>query len=248
MTKPVIYCLDIETAPLLVYAWHLRETPAVPLNMVHTDWSLLSFAAKRLDKKSMVYRDNRGAKDPRNDRGLMLGLWTVLNEADIVVGHNLKQFDLKKINARFALYDMKPPSPYKAVDTLSEARKCFAFSSNKLEFLSGKLTNQAKLKHNEFPGFSLWTECLNSNPRAWRALERYNKADVIATEELYLKLRPWMGTHPHVGIYVDAPDLCPKCGSAQLQHRGYSTTQAGKYPRLRCNECLGWSRGRKKVA
>lgn len=247
-TGAVITCLDIETAPLVVYTWSLKDIKYLPLEMVIDDWSLLAFAATRVEGEEIVYQDNRTQSDPRDDFELCKALWKVLDESDIIVGHNVKAFDLKKINARFITYHLHPPSPYRIIDTLLEARRLAAFSSNKLEWLAAALTSEPKSKHHEFPGFSLWSECLRGNQSAWAELEKYNTQDVIATEQLYLKLRPWMTGHPHVGIYQDSPDHCPKCGSDEVQHRGYAMTQAGRYPRMRCNDCYGWSRGRKKAA
>lgn len=245
--SPIIYVLDVETAPLEVYSWGLWDVN-VALNQIITEWSLLSFAAKRLDRKAMVYRDNRGQKDTRDDKGLMVGLWSVLNEADIIIAQNGKKFDLRKINARFAMLGFSPPSPYRVIDTVLEARKSFGFTSNKLEWLSKYLTTSPKSQHKRFPGFELWTECLKDNLKAWKEMELYNKRDVLATEQLYYKLRPWMPTHLNVGGFNLLEDvLCPKCGSSNIQKRGFVHTNLGKYSRLRCNECKGWSRGRENL-
>ena len=37
---------------------------------------------------------------------------------------------------------------------------------------------------------------------------------------------------------------CPKCGSENLQRRGFATTTVGKYQRYQCKDCGGWLRGR----
>ena len=89
MTAPITYTLDVETAPLEVYSWGIWDVN-VALNQIITEWSLLSFAAKRIDQKNVLYLDNRGQKDTRDDRGLMLSLWSVLNDADIVIAQNGK--------------------------------------------------------------------------------------------------------------------------------------------------------------
>ena len=230
--------LDIETAPLEVYSWGLWKQN-IGLDQIQNEWSLLSYAVKRLDKKEIRYSDNREAEDPRDDYALLADLWSILNEADIVIAQNGKQFDLKRINARFAMLNFSPPSPVRVIDTVLEARKKFGFTSNKLEWLSTHLTCEKKSKHKRFPGFSLWAECLKGNKAAWDEMKRYNIADVKATEELYLKLRPWIDRHPNVALGVEA---CPRCGSEDLQFRGTVATQSGVYQRIRCSECRGWSR------
>jgi hypothetical protein len=67
----------------------------------------------------------------------------------------------------------------------------------------------------------------------------------VATEKVYLKLRPYIVGHPNVGNYDDNEErVCPKCGSHKVQQRGFSVTQAGKYARYQCTSCGGWSRSR----
>lgn len=247
MTGPVIFTLDVETAPLEVYCWGLWDVN-VALNQVITEWSLLSYAAKRLGSKEVAYRDNRGQENARDDYALLADLWGVLDGADIVIAQNGKKFDIKKINARFAILGFPPPSPVRVIDTVLEARRTFGFTSNKLEWLSAHLTCAKKSQHKKFPGFELWTECLKGNIKAWNEMRRYNIADVVATEELYLKLRPWIDRHPNVSAYAAKPsESCPKCGSDDLQHRGKTHTNTGVYRRIRCNGCFGWSRARQNL-
>lgn len=244
MTRPVIITLDIETAPLEVYSWGLWKID-VGLNQIITEWSILAFAVKELGSGEIIYRDNRNEEDPRDDYQLLSDLWAVLDRADIVIAQNGRKFDMKKINARFAMTGFPPPSPIRLIDTVVEARRKFGFTSNKLEWLSKHLTTTKKSAHKKFPGFELWTECLAGNKSAWNEMQRYNIADVEATEELYLKLRPWIDRHPNVAVYESSEDeRCPKCGSSDVQHRGSVHTNAGLYRRLRCNECEGWSRSR----
>ena len=40
-------------------------------------------------------------KDKTDDKALMRKLWDLMDEADIVIGHNCDSFDIKKINSRF---------------------------------------------------------------------------------------------------------------------------------------------------
>jgi uncharacterized protein YprB with RNaseH-like and TPR domain len=109
----------------------------------------------------------------------------------IVVAQNGVRFDVKKINARFVLLGMPPPSPFRVVDTMLEARRHFGFTSNKLEWMTDKLcTTHKKKRHAKFPGFELWRECLAGNHEAWDEMREYNIDDVLSLEELYLVMRP----------------------------------------------------------
>lgn len=249
MTARVLL-LDIETAPIDAAVWKIWQEN-VGLEQIGADWYILSFSAKWLgDKKAKVmYFDSAGRPDKENDQHLLGKLWDLLDAADIAVAHNGRRFDLRKINTRFIINGFPPPSPYVIVDTLEIAKRHFAFTSNKLQFLSETLCASKKRLHGQFPGYLLWKECLRDNPKAWAEMRRYNIQDVVTLEELYLLLRPWMVGHPNVGnIGGDAKRItCPKCGSTHVHKRGSYYTQVGVYQRYRCASCGGWSRGREQI-
>lgn len=246
MTEARIATLDIETSPILAYVWGLFKQ-FVGLNQIHTDWSILAFSYKWLDEKNVIHHNTggRGKAKVRDDSQLLKLLWSVLDEADIIIAQNGVKFDIKKINARFIQAGLPPPSPYKVVDTMLEARKIAAFTSNKLAWLSDVLTDVPKDEHKEFPGFELWEACLADNPKAWKAMQKYNDIDILGTEQVYLKLRPYMIGHPNLAAYNDSTDIqCPKCSSTKVQKRGLTVTQSGQYQRLQCGGCGGWARTR----
>lgn len=249
MSEPRILVLDIETAPLESYTWGIWEQN-VGLDQIKTEWSILAFAAKWVGKRGVIYKDTsgRGAKHVRDDKKLVGEIWSLLDQADIVVAQNGVRFDVKKINSRLVMHGLGPYSPIRVVDTLNVAKKHFAFTSNKLEWQSKHLTDSPKSKHKKFPGFELWLECLADNPAAWAEMEKYNKQDVVATEKLYITQRPWIAQHPNLGTYSDrAQASCPKCDSTNLQARGYTVMQQGKYQRYQCQACGGWSRGKQML-
>lgn len=242
MTGPRIAVYDIEIAPNLVYTWGLfKQNIGIP--QIVRDWSLLSITHKWLGEKEVHYADC--SDNPMDDSALVAKAWELFDEADILVGQNSKHFDTRKMNARFIELGFPPYSPIREIDTKEEAAKLAMFTSNKLEWLAPHLTDVEKDKHTEFPGYELFTECLNGNPRAWEAMRKYNPRDVIATEKLYLKLRPWIKGHPNVGNYNDREVMqCTACGSEDVQRRGYRYTQVGVYPRFQCNHCGHWNHGR----
>ena len=234
---PKILVVDIESAPIVSYTWGLFDQN-VGLNQIKQDWYILSWSAKWLGEDKVMYQDLRGKERTKTDKSLLKGIWDLLNEADIVVGQNSKRFDVKKLNARFVLNGFQPPSVYKQIDTLVLAKKHFAFTSNKLEYMTDKLcTTHKKIKHVEFGGFELWKECLAGNKKAWAQMEAYNKADVLSTEELYTKLIPW-DSSLNFNIYrpEGVVSQC-SCGSVKLNRRGYYYTSVAKYQKWRCMKC-----------
>jgi uncharacterized protein YprB with RNaseH-like and TPR domain len=240
--KPKILFLDIETTPLAGYSWGIWEQN-IGLNQIIKEWSVLSYAGKFLNESEIYYNDTRIKKDVRDDSTLLSELHRLLDTADIVVAQNGKQFDIKKINARMIMKGMKPYSPVRVVDTKIIAKQVAAFTSNKLEWLAEYLTDSPKSQHKKFPGFEMWDECLKSNPKAFAEMKKYNIQDIISLEKLYKRLLPWIVGHPNLGAYSEEA-MCTKCGSKQVQHRGFAVLQQGKYHRYHCQDCGGWSRGK----
>lgn len=247
--RPKIGLIDIETAPLGAAVWGLWDQN-VGLNQIENEWTIMSFALKPLGgpKSSIEYLDTSQAETPRNDAHIVQRLWEVLNEYDVLIAHNGKKFDMKKIRARMIMLGYKPHSPVKLEDTLLFAKQVACFTSNKLEWLTTYLSAQKKDVHSEFPGHELWNECLKGNPKAWKVMKKYNIRDITSLEDVYFKLRPWVQGAVNLAVYDDSNEAvcCPVCGSDDVEQDGWSFTQTGKYLRYHCKDerCGAWSRSR----
>lgn len=240
--KSKILIYDIETAPNLSYVWGQYEQ-----NVIEHDrqWYMLCWAAKWLGEKK-VYTSSLPdyklyKKDPENDKEVVLALWKMLNEADVVIAHNGVSFDNKKTNARLIAHDIKPPSPYKTVDTRLVAKRYFKFNSNRLDDLGDYLGVGRKIQTG---GFELWKGCMEGDKKSWKKMLKYNRQDVKLLEEVYLKLRPWITSHPNRALLDEKVKSCPNCASTKLQRRGYMTTRVSKFQRWCCTNCGAWSRSR----
>lgn len=244
---PRILIIDIESAPIEAFCWGLWDQN-IGLDFIKVDWSILSFAAQWYDSpRKTIYADTggRGPDKTRDDYPLLGSIWELLNEADIVIAQNGRRFDVRKINARLIQHGYAPYSPVRVIDTLLEARKYFAFTSQKLAWTSKLLTDAPKSEHKRFPGFELWTECLLDNPIAWREMRKYNIQDIVSTRKVYDKLRPWIRNHPNVSTFDLKPGACcPNCGSADIKHTGSATLQSGVYSQYQCLSCGAWPRGK----
>jgi DNA polymerase elongation subunit (family B) len=243
--QPKILLLDIETAPMISYIWSLYQD-SINTDFVINDWYVLSWAAKYLNNNKVyckalcdypLYK-----KEQENDKELLKDMWKLLDDADIVIAHNGLKFDLRRLNARFVFHGMPPPSPYKVIDTLREAKKHFKFTSNRLNDL-GKMFNVGqKVKTG---GFELWRDVLANKSSAWRKMKCYNKGDVVLLEKVYHKILPYIVNHPNFNVYSEAKDtVCPKCGSKNWIYRGIYYCNVTAYKRITCKDCGGWSRTR----
>ncbi len=170
--------------------------------------------------------------DKENDKQLVERLWKVLNDADIVVCHNVK-FDLRKSNARLVVHGLSPPSAYKTVDTLLLARRHFAFDSNKLDDLGRYLGCGRKIPHT---GNHLWLGCMSGDKSAWATMRKYNAMDVTLLERVYLKLRPWATNHPNLNHFTRKKG-CPLCQSLKVVCDGFRHLATGRRQGYLCRGC-----------
>lgn len=239
-----VLILDIETAPNIAYVW-----AAWKQNIYQKQWvkksHIMSFAAKWLHHDEVMYKENR----KEDDAVLVKELFNLLDEADIVVAHNGKKFDIPMIIGRGVVHQYKPPSPFFVVDTCVVARQELRLVSNSLANLCEELNLPLKQDHEKFPGFELWLECLRGNDEAWEEMKDYNVADIVSLEALYLRLLPYMKHHPNVSTFIEGEVVeCPKCSSKDNEKRGTYRTKSGlTYQRFRCKSCGGWHRSRRKT-
>jgi hypothetical protein len=238
---PKILVFDIETAPMEFYGWGLFKQVILP-HAVKKSWSILTWSAKWLFDDSLISQHVTGAEAyNRTDASVIPGLWKLFDEADILIGHNINQFDVRRANLRFAVNGLNPPNPYRTIDTCSHAKKIFNAPSYKLDFLNETFGIQCK----DNAPFEWWKQSAEGNVEYIKKLSSYNNTDVLVTEELYLKLRPWMKGHPNVALYINTDEtLCTNCGNENLSWGGYYYTPAGKYKSFRCNNCGAIGRSR----
>lgn len=243
-----VLLFDIETAPIIAHVWSLWDNN-VGLNQIVSDWHVLSWSAKWLHapENEVMYMDQRNVKNIENDKKILKEMWSLLDEADVVITQNGKSFDQRKLQARFLLNKFDPHSSYKHIDVKVEAQRLFGFPSHKLEYMTDKINKiYKKLKHKKFPGHELWTECLKNNIEAWEEMETYNKHDVLALEELFVNIAPW-GINVNFNIYTEGEEHVCKCGSKEHSKNGFYYTAVGKFQRYKCKQCGAESRDRQNL-
>lgn len=239
-SAPRTLVLDIETRPHLAHVWRLWDEN-VPLARLVEAGSVICFAAKWTDRKRIeFYSDHHHGHET-----MVAEAWRLVDEADVVVSYNGRAFDMKHLAREFVVAGMPPPSPYQDVDLYRVVRSSFKFASNKLEHVATELGLGGKAGTG---GFELWVECMANDPKAWRTMRRYNRRDVELTEELYLRVLPWVRSHPNVGLFTGERRVCPTCGSTKVRPNGFRHTTAGVYRRLRCEGCGASSREAKRLS
>ena len=136
-TPAKIFITDIETAQMVVKVWQLRKNDFIQHHRIVKDWFVMMWAGKwyRSNEVLSACVTPKEAKK-RDDSRILEEIWELLDKADIIIGHNIRNFDLKKLNARFLKHRQLPPSSYQIVDTLSHSRQNFGLSSHKLDHIT----------------------------------------------------------------------------------------------------------------
>lgn len=233
--------LDIETAPNVGYTWSKWQTNVIEFTR---NWYILSVSWSWYGNRkvySAALPDFKGYKPTSdNDRSLTAKIRELLDEADIVVAHHGNSFDIPKIQTRILKWGIKPPSPFRAVDTKKIAAAKFALTSNSLKDIGAYLGVGSKM---ETGGFSLWLGCMAGDPKAWAKMVRYNKQDVRLLYSIYERLLPWDDFHPNVTLGSGTGFACPRCGSTDVVRRGWTYLKSWRAQRFVCLDCGRWSKG-----
>ena len=234
--RPRILFIDIETRPLEVYTWQLKNYGYTPVGMIKGDWGIVSVAAKWRGKSKVYQYDLRRNITSKDEIGMLRKISKLLNQADIVIGHNSKKFDIPMITGRLKLYKLPRLQSFAQIDTLTESRKLYRFPSYSLEYLTGILcTKFKKMTHRTYPGMELWFACLRGVCRAWKEMAKYNINDVRATEELFDIMAPDMNLNWTKYRGLDGA-IC-QCGSTEFNENGHHYTPEGKFKRYYCKHC-----------
>ena len=172
--------------------------------------------------------------------GFMRRVWDVFNDADLIIGHNADRFDARHLTGGWAEMGLPAPSPYKVVDTLKIARGTFAYESNTLDALNRRLGIDAKTDKYDA---RIARAAVNGDKEAQARIEGYNRGDIIASEALFDRLRPYAKGIPHLGMWTDDEMACPSCGSTMTATGKTVHANVQRYEHLTCPNCGAHARG-----
>lgn len=246
--KPRIISFDLEVSPALGYFY----PPTWETGILETvdRQKLMSFAwqvvgEKKISAKNLSHMDTYKV-DPQNDKLLVTELHKVLSDADILLGQNSDQFDVKMANYFFILNDLEPIPPVKYIDTKKIAKRYFRFMNNTLDNLGKELGFGGKTN---ITYKDLWIPAfLHGDKKSWKLMDIYCKNDVDKTTKIYLKMRPFMHQHPSLSRISGNYDSCPRCGGYNFRIKAYRTTNTARYHQFQCLECLGFFSDRKAIS
>lgn len=245
MSKPRILIYDLERVPMRtknIEVWDAKslQNRRLTANDIETWGRTVCMGYKWLDERGthIISEWHEGGRS-----GFLRAAWDLINEAQVVVGHNMQRFDQRHLQGEFELEALGPTSPVRITDTLLLAQRNFNYEMNNLDVITRRygLTH----KNDKYSSKVAWA-AVGGDVKAQRRIERYCMGDVRATEALYKRLRPWGKVN--LGVFVDGEQaVCPSCTSTKLQRRGTAVTNLGRYQRLHCQSCGAWSKEKKAL-
>lgn len=233
---PRILLYDIETSPLHGYAWRKYDDNLLAITryseVLTTSWKMLDDSKVHSLVRKDLYAKVNG------DKALCRSMSELMEDVDMVVGHNIDGFDAPTLNARFAIHGINPPPNVAVVDTLKIARKYFKFPGNSLNDLAQYLDIGQKHKTDK----GLWLRCMEHDPKAFQEMRKYNEQDVVLLEKVFKKLVKFAQNIPNLNLLNPGAkhgEKCPNpvCLSSNVAKNGFHVTPKGRMQKFWCNEC-----------
>lgn len=223
-TKILIY--DIETSRVEAKLFWTGKT-YINYKQIRGEPKIISVSYRWLGEEE-VHHLTWDTKT-HSDEKLMEQFLEVYNEADMVVGYNNHNFDDRWINARAMKYGLFVNVFVKSFDIIKQSKRLFRLLSYSMDYLAAFMGVTLKQSHE---GIIMWDKIEDGTPEEQAEyLEKmieYNIGDIVTTEEIFLKLRKYMGHKINVSTYEGGEKYgCPHCGGLNVELFKVTSTPAG---------------------
>lgn len=194
--KASILYFDLEVSKSIYYNYG-RKVPSKYLrgSDLIQEYFIISWAASYMGS-SKVFSGCVTPEDAKagNDKNILGELHNLLNSADVLAGHNVDAFDMKKVNTRFMLNGFRPVlgrdlKKKKTFDTLKIARSVFDFEENGLDALCKRFGIKGKDDITD----SDWQAVFKGEEKILNKIDKYCRGDVKNGKALLEILAPYAG-------------------------------------------------------
>ncbi len=219
---------DLETSPTVCWLWRPGYGINVPASNVMEDGKIICVAWQWENEKKIYALQWNSRQD---DKKLLEAFIPVMEEADEIIGHNHRGFDIRWVRTRALAHGLPCPPSFVTTDTWLQAKKYFRFPGNGLKAIAKYLKLEGKLE----PSAGLWQRVVfDKNKSAMREMIKYCKRDVDQTMKVFAKFVPYTDPVGHVG---NSMTDCPHCGSRNTKwEKDRITQKGGKHTQFRCHE------------
>lgn len=241
-----ILFIDIETFPDIAVTFKRFKANLSQDNILKNGGGILSISWRWMgDEKAqgMVLTSDEAQEGV--DSRLCAVLFALIEKADVLVGHNIDNFDLPIIKARMVVNKFSAIKKVKTIDTLKIARQ-MRFPSNRLGSLGVILEEGDKASHS---GINTWIGCMAGDQKYLDEMLMYNLEDVDLLYRVYMRLRNHDSRPLNLGLFTESEHKhCPVCGSTNIEETGNVVyTQVSKFKEHECNDCGSRSRSRTAI-
>lgn len=231
--KILIY--DIETTRVKAWVWWSGKQ-FVSGDSLIDEPKIITIAYKWLgeDDITVLTWDEKSS-----DKQLLEKFLKVYNSADMVIGQNNDRFDNRWVNARAMKYGLDVNTFVRSFDIMRETKRLFRLPSYSMKYITNYLGIQTKLEHE---GIKMWEKIQTGTPEEQKEylqkMVEYNRQDIVATEDMYLTLRKYMGHKTHFGVLNGQERFtCPNCGGKNVSLDRTTVTPAGTVQRvMKCTD------------
>ena len=235
-----ILFFDIETSPAMAYIWRCGKQYVDYNQIVEGEESrIICICWKWLDtnERGHVHWDLRD----HSDASLLRKFTPIANSADIVMGHNIDNFDIKHVRTRIAINDIKEArwAENLTADTLKQYRRSFAFESNRLDSVARMLGEGQKNPMS----FDDWVKVRNGDRESLDKMIKYCHKDVDLNIRVHKRLAPYIKTVEKerklakLSLTDYKVDHCTNCGSDNYTKYGVHQYRDEVYQKYMCRNC-----------
>jgi len=189
--KPNILYIDLEISKSIYYSYGAR-VPSKYLNVedLVQEYYMICWAASYLGDNNVFHaRVSSGSAKKGRDKVILKQLRELMASADIIAGHNVDAYDMKRANTRFILNGIEPVINVKTLDTLKIARQKFTFESKKLDYISQRLGFGSKDKITNED----WNNIMRGDENTLEKVDKYCVGDVKNGKKVLAVLMNYSG-------------------------------------------------------
>ena len=232
-SKGKIMVYDIETSLVKADVWGTGKTYIRHDQLVdgpEGETRIISIAWKYVGEDEV----HALTWDDGCDKRMMQEFMAYYNRCDMVIGQNNNSFDNKLVKTRAAKHRLFANRFVKSFDIYRKAKTVFRLQSYSMKYMAEYFGLTLKQSHE---GLRMWKMIQEGTPAQkkeyLKKMVDYNVGDIVTTEELYMTLRPYLGTVSHSGVANGLPKWsCPVSKSLNIELYNTIYTEAGTVQRV----------------
>jgi len=187
--KPKILYFDIETSPILAYTWSTGRDITINPSQVKEHKKVICISYNWSNESIKKVGRLTWNKKTQCDKKMLSDFNKIANKADLILGHNGKNFDVKELRTAMALRGLKEAwCETPCLDTLQDYRRAFRMPSNRLDALG----RQLGLGKKNPTDFQLWIDVVNGDLKALERMGKYCDQDVRLLRQVHERLAAYV--------------------------------------------------------